>query len=350
MAAAFQGPPACPDADMLSFNGRFPWLSVFPLSRRLPLRGLLLAGAATLAALVTATAQISLARSHAPWLLNVTLMTDRWGRGSPASARNLNHLHTEPTIAGMALGFAEVATRKELFTNPITVRHRILARLPRGLQESVERRFATWAMGYHVGRIGAMRRLLILGMASPRAAVSPAIELPLAGRLAAERALEPRIVFYVIRRLHFLSLEARYLLLDTPTVALCVDLQIAVSTESGMAWVWTKVLSAGQKVAAYLITTPSILIVRLSAQLLRGVLSTEAGLRRADKSTWRARSGVTLEATGMRARSPRFRACLSAGVWRKRCAGGSRVDVLSTPAVVRAWLVREFGITPRASP
>lgn len=191
MAAAFQRPPARPDADMLGFDDGVPRLSVLPPAGGLPLCSLLLPGAAALTTLVTTAAQVRLACSHAPRLLDVSLVTNGRRRSSPTSTCYLDLFHAESTITSVALGFAEVATGEDLITNLVAMRHRILARLPGCLQQVFERRLAARAVCYHVGRIGAVSRLLILSMAGCRAAVSPAIELPFARVQAAERTLEP---------------------------------------------------------------------------------------------------------------------------------------------------------------
>lgn len=106
MAAAFQRPSTRPDADVLGFDGRFCCRSIFPLVRCLPLCSLLLSWTAALATLVTAAAQIRLACSHAPRLLDISLMTDGCRCGPPTSTRDINHLHTESTITGVAFGLA----------------------------------------------------------------------------------------------------------------------------------------------------------------------------------------------------------------------------------------------------
>ena len=104
----------------------------------LALCSLLLPWAATIATFVTATAQICLTCPHAPWLLDIPLVTDGCRCGSPTSTRYLNPLHAKSTFSSMTFRFAKVATREELFTDSLTVRYQLFASLSRSLQNVIE--------------------------------------------------------------------------------------------------------------------------------------------------------------------------------------------------------------------
>jgi hypothetical protein len=97
-------------------------------------------------------------------MLEVALVTNRLAGCSSTSTRDLNGLVAESTLAGMALGFAEMAARQELLARLFAVRHCVLARLPRLIKQLLELSLAARALQHHVRRVRTMRRQLILRM------------------------------------------------------------------------------------------------------------------------------------------------------------------------------------------
>lgn len=86
-----------------------------------------------LLAFVPAAAQDRLAGSHAKWMLNITLVTQRLSGGSTTSAKDIHSLVAETAIARVALCLAKMATGEQLLTRLVAMRDFVLASLPRAV-------------------------------------------------------------------------------------------------------------------------------------------------------------------------------------------------------------------------
>ena len=163
-----------------------------------PFHGLLLSGAAVLAALMPATVELSLADSEAQGCLDRALMTSRSKRRPAASASHVDGLATERARSGVARVLAQVPARELLVTRLLAVRNWVLTRLPGLCQNLPQRGLSAWAVRDNIRREGAMRRVLVLRMARFLASMLLAVERPAARTLAAECAFKPIIPFLVL--------------------------------------------------------------------------------------------------------------------------------------------------------
>jgi hypothetical protein len=150
VATAFECASADPGAEVLSFDVSRPRESLLALCR-LPLGGLLLAWAAVLSASVAATAEDCLASLEAQRALYLSLVAERGGCGSSTSASHINILDAGWAISKMAFSIAEMTTFQQLLTGLVAMWDRILARGSWLINELLQRRLSTRAVGNNVG-------------------------------------------------------------------------------------------------------------------------------------------------------------------------------------------------------
>lgn len=96
------------------------------------------------------------------------------------------------------------------------------------------------------------------------------------------------------------SVRARYHLLDLSAITARFDEYFAASTEPFVAALLALVLSAGHHISTPLATAPSIFVMSVDAPLTNLLLPTETSLYRSHMRTWRARSSMAHQITGMR--------------------------------------------------
>lgn len=125
-----------------------------------------------------------------------------------------------------------MATLELLLADFLAVRDMLLARLARVIHEILERCLSARTMGYHVRGEGAVSRELILRMARRLTAMNSTVVGSSTGILAAEGALEPRIVGRIIGVADFILLEAFHLLLDSSAIAPSLHCHLAGSTDT----------------------------------------------------------------------------------------------------------------------
>lgn len=194
VSAALQGPSADAKADVFRFHfigGLL--LSVLSL-RGLSFHGLLLSGAAVLAALVAAAVELGLTNPHAHGLGDVALVTHGRARGSATSARDVRLLEARVARAGVACIEASVAARQDLIAGLLAMGDLISARLSWLVKKLVKRRLAARAVQNDVGRRRTVRRYLVLRVASLLALMEAAVVLPSTGRAAVERSVKPAVI------------------------------------------------------------------------------------------------------------------------------------------------------------
>ena len=132
-------------------------------------------------------------------------------------------------------------------------------------QEFRQWRFTAGAVCDDVRGIRAVCRLLVLRVTRFGALVNPTVEIPFTCVPAIQRAVEPYLVDGIERRLDFIPLEARHMLLNSAAVALRINHFFTIAAEPRMARLRTSVLTAGKQIPADLVAAPAVLVVRLPA-------------------------------------------------------------------------------------
>lgn len=151
-----------------------------------------------------------------------------------------------------------------------------------------------------------MGRLFILRVARLCALVMSAVKFALANIATVKRSLEPFVVLSAKRLLGVFTLKARYLLLETATVAFGINHHRTVATKTRVAKLLAQVFTTRHQILTRLLAAPAIFVIRLSAKLLRSILAAETRLDGSRQVTGRTGSSVTLERTRVRTGASRF--------------------------------------------
>ena len=177
--------------------------------------GFLLAWATTLAALVSAAVQLGFANPEAHRMLDRALVAGRLGHCPAATARDVDNLRAHSTRAGVAFLLTQMTARKDLIAWLVTVRYRVLARLPRRFRQRCQWGFSARTMSDHIGREGAVCRFFVLGVARLLAGMVTAIVRSATDVGALKRAFEPRVRIIHLRGALKLPVVERILNLTT---------------------------------------------------------------------------------------------------------------------------------------
>ena len=172
---------------------------------------LLFTRAATLRARVSATVQAGFAHTEALRLLDVALVANGHHGVAATATGDFNPTHTRTTRASVADLLAWMSARLALATRFETVGDWVLTgcswRISGNLRQWC---LTTGAVKHHIGRLGTMRGLCILGMAALLTKMNTTIKRTIAKFSAAETT-SPTIGFVVVTQpltIHLLILGA----------------------------------------------------------------------------------------------------------------------------------------------